>query len=148
MKMCSPESLVKKAIKEANLNLAVFADNELIYSSSDAGITSIYKFVKENLNNVNNVTNLYIGDRIVGKAGALLISILKPKYVYAAIISKSGKEILKSYKIKFEFDTEVEYIINRDKTGMCPFENAVLNVEEPLEALNKVEETLSKLRNK
>jgi hypothetical protein len=31
---------------------------------------------------------------------------------------------------------------------MCPFENAVLNVEEPLEALNKVEETLSKLRNK
>jgi hypothetical protein len=67
--------------------------------------------------------------------------------VYAAILSKSGKEILKSYKIKFEFDTEVEYIINRDKTGMCPFENAVLNVEEPLEALTKVEETLSKLRN-
>lgn len=148
MKLCSAESLVKKAIKEVNLNLAIFKDNELIYSSSDPGITPIYNFVKENFHRIDTLTNLYIGDKIVGKAGTLLMVLLKPKFVYAQILSKSGKEILERYKINFECDTETEYIINRDRTGLCPFEKAVLNIEDPINAVDKIEETLSNLRKK
>ncbi|BAL80567.1 DUF1893 domain-containing protein [Caldisericum exile] len=146
IKNCSPQNLVKKSIVEANLNLAIFMDNELIYSDTMTGISPIFNFVKENLNNLKNLKNLYIGDRIVGKAGAMLISLLKPKYVYAHILSKSGKEILERYKIDFEFDTLTNYIINRDKTGLCPFENAVLNVSDPLTAISIIEETLKKLK--
>ncbi|PMP83943.1 MAG: hypothetical protein C0175_00950 [Caldisericum exile] len=146
MKNCSPQNLVKKAIIDAKLNLAIFEENELIYSDAKSGISPIFNFVKENLNKVDNLKNLYIGDRIVGKAGAMLTVLLKPHYIYAHVLSKSGKEILERYKINFEFGTLTDYIINRDKTGLCPFENAVLNIEDPLVAIIEIEKTLKKLQ--
>lgn len=146
MKGCSPQSLVKKAILEVNLNLAIYKENELIYSDTNPGISPIFKFVSDNIKNLENLKDLYVGDRIVGKAGAMLITLLKPKYVYAHVLSKAGIEVFKKYAINFEFNEETDYIINRDKTGMCPFENAVLNVDDPMEAVKVIENTLKSLR--
>ena len=53
------------------------------------------------------------------------------KEVYADIISSHALDVFEKYKVKTYYGNLVEYIINRDKTGMCPMEKAVLEVDEP-----------------
>ena len=40
----------------------------------------------------------------------------------------------------------VEYIINRDKTGMCPMEKAVLEVDEPNTAYVVLKKKIAEMR--
>ncbi|MBR3992234.1 MAG: DUF1893 domain-containing protein, partial [Anaerotignum sp.] len=43
------------------------------------------------------------------------------------------------------YRTEVEYIINRTKTGMCPMEQTVLDVEDAEEAYEALRNKLAEL---
>lgn len=85
-------------------------------------------------------------DKAVGKAAAMLFVLLGVSEIYAAIMSRSAKKILDEYGIKYSCGEEVEYIINRKKDGMCPMENAVMDIDDPAEAPTKIKETIEKMR--
>jgi len=38
-------------------------------------------------------------------------------------MSKIAIPVLEENNVKYEYENLVDYIINRDKTGMCPMEN-------------------------
>ena len=63
-----------------------------------------------------------------------VLALLNVKAVYARILSKSAWQVFDEYGIAVEYDTLVEYIVNRKGDGMCPFESAVLNVADPTSA--------------
>lgn len=69
-------------------------------------------------------------DKVVGRATAFLYAILGIKVLYANIISKSALEVLKKHKIETEFDKLVDNIINRQGDGICPFEKAVMDIQD------------------
>lgn len=85
-------------------------------------------------------------DKAVGKAAAMLFVLLGVSEIYAVIMSRSAKKILDEYGIKYSCGEEVEYIINRKKDGMCPMENAVMDIDDPAEAPTKIKETIEKMR--
>jgi len=93
-KLWSSQNLIKKAINEVNLSFVVFNDFEILYSDVRGGVIPVFEFVKTHLEDPNFL-NLYYGDKIVGKASSMLLSLLKPKYVYAKILSEDGKHFLK-----------------------------------------------------
>ena len=54
--------------------------------------------------------------------------------------------VFEKYKIKTYYGNLVEYIINRDKTGMCPMEKAVLEVDEPNTAYVVLKKKIAEMR--
>ncbi|MCI9366395.1 MAG: DUF1893 domain-containing protein [Clostridia bacterium] len=45
------------------------------------------------------------------------------KEIFAKVMSKYAIPILKENNVKYEYENLVDYIINNNKTGMCPMEN-------------------------
>lgn len=89
-----------------------------------------------------------VSDKIVGKAAALLYSYLEVKSVYAAVMSKKGREVLLRYGIEAESDVLTEEIRNRAGDGICPMEAAVADIEEPSEAVTAIKNKIAALKKK
>ncbi len=75
-----------------------------------------------------SLTGSFVADKIVGKAAAMLLVRGGAIEVYAEIISEPALEVFKKHRVICLYGTLVPNIINRDKTGVCPMEQAVLNV--------------------
>ena len=45
------------------------------------------------------------------------------KEIYADVISQYAISVLEENNIKYEYGKKVDYIVNQDKTCMCPMEN-------------------------
>ncbi len=84
-------------------------------------------------------------DKVVGKATAFLYVLLNVKAVFAKVISKSALAVLSENNIRVEYDQLVDNIINRRGDGICPFEAAVLNIENPSAAFNAIIEKTQEL---
>ena len=85
-------------------------------------------------------------DKAVGKAAAMLFVLLGISEIYAAVMSRGAKAVFDEHGIKYSCGEEVEYIVNRQKDGMCPMERAVRDIDDPAEAPKKIKETIEKLR--
>ena len=87
-----------------------------------------------------------VADKIVGKAAALLFSILQPEALYARVLSEGGATVLEKFKIPYSCGTLTEKIVNRAGTDICPMEKTVFNIDDPQEALAALCETTARLR--
>lgn len=77
-------------------------------------------------------------DKVVGKAAAFFYVLLKVERLYAAVISKHALEVLEFYGVPVEYGELVDAIKNRKGDGFCPMETAVLEINEPDEAVAAV----------
>ncbi len=84
-------------------------------------------------------------DKVVGKATAFLYRLLKVKAVYAEVISKVALQILEKGNIAVEYGVLVENIRNRRGDGVCPFEEAVLAIEDEKEAYLAIRRKMEEL---
>lgn len=116
---------------------------ETVYTSKERGVKTLLSFVEDKI----DVSGYYCADRVVGKGAAFLYVLLNVREVHACVISRCAKEVLTAYGIGVTYDTLVDRIANRDKTGFCPIEEAVINICEPTLALNAIKEKLLTLRS-
>jgi len=75
-----------------------------------------------------------VADKVVGKAAAFLFVYGKVKAVHAGVLSAAAKAVLEKYEVPFTYDVLTDKILNRDKTGFCPMETKVWDIETPEEA--------------
>ena len=75
-----------------------------------------------------------VADKVVGKAAAFLFVLGEVEKLHACVLSVPAKEVLERYGIDFTYDTLTEKILNRDKTGFCPMETKVWDIDTPEEA--------------
>lgn len=87
----------------------------------------------------------YVADKVVGKAAAFLYVLMKVKEIHATVLSKPAYDVLCSNDIIVTYNEMVPAIKNRDNTGFCPMESAVLAINEPNQAHAKIVETREKL---
>lgn len=85
-------------------------------------------------------------DKVVGKATALLYVLLGVRAVWAPVMSEAAVQVLQRYDIEAHCDTVTPAIVNRNRSGLCPMETAVRNIDDPHTALLAIQETLKKLR--
>lgn len=81
-----------------------------------------------------------VADKIVGRAAAAIFVAGGVKKVYASVMSGGAKALLEKNGVEAGAGETVETIINRDKTGMCPMESAVKELQD----VEKMVETLRK----
>ncbi len=85
-------------------------------------------------------------DKVVGKAAAFLYIALGIRRVFALTVSESAYRLMCEQGVEVEYEALVSRILNRDGTGFCPMESAVLGESDPIYAIEKIRATLSKLR--
>lgn len=81
-------------------------------------------------------------DKVVGKATAFLYVLLGVRTVYAPVISAPALAVLQRFGVDASCDKVVEAIFNRDRTGFCPMETAVRDLDDPAAAYARVLEVL------
>ena len=123
-------------------------DYTCVIAKDDNTFTSKARGVKPLLDLLDAGTDLrdaIAADKVIGKAAAFLYVLLGVSFVYAGVISKPALGVFEKYGIECEFDTLVDAIENRTKTGFCPMETTVWNIEEPEGVPELLKETLRRL---
>lgn len=119
-------SVIKKNL--LNHSLVVVKKNKVeVYDGR--GLKPLVNYVKN-----NNFDNAYAGDRVIGKASALLFVYGGVEFVYTPLISKPAVEIFEKYHVSYEADRVVDNIKNRSGDDLCPMEKKVKHIENPDEA--------------
>lgn len=139
--MNSDLHLARETLKHGQYT-CVLCRGELIYTSRHRGVRPLLEL----LECAQSFAGFSAADKVVGKATAFLYVLLGVQAVYTQVVSTPAMAVLERHGISLEYAARVEAISNRDKTGFCPMESAVRNIEDPEQALAAVRETLRKLQ--
>lgn len=90
-------------------------------------------------------TGFSAADKVVGKATAYLYVLMGVRSVYAPVMTEAASAILDQYSISHFSDDLTSVILNRQKTGLCPMETAVKDIDDADLALTAIREAFAKL---
>ena len=133
---------VKDEFKSGKYTLVIGKD-EIIIKSELTGIKPLINL----LDDKKDCKWFSAADKIVGRAAAFLYILLEIKNLYAEVISKGAVELLKKAGINFEYKILTEFIENRNKNGICPMDEACLNVDNPKNAYEAIKQKLKFLQS-
>ena len=112
--------IVKKRLEDTSASLVVMNKNGEIREFYNRRVIDIVSLIKSGENYLDGAI---IADKVIGKVASTLLVLAGVKEIYAKTISEYAIEVLENNNIKYSFGNRVDYIINNDKTGMCPMEN-------------------------
>ncbi len=95
-----------------------------------------------------NCRGMFAADKVVGRAAAFLYVLLEVREVYALVMSECAEEVLLRFGVAYSFEERVPAIRNRAGDGFCPMEQAVLEIDEPNDALLAIKKRLAELQEK
>lgn len=119
----------------------VLRRGDTVYTATERGVKPLVRWLAEGL----DTRDFSAADRVVGRATAYLYRLLGVTEVYARVMSRAAAEVLEDGGIRHSCDSLVDNIINRQGTGICPFEAAVLHIGDPETALTAIREKMAEL---
>ena len=130
--MTSSLMAAKKCLEEKNSTCAVYLEKENRFLvSHERGIKPVLNWIRQK---PDILRGSFVADRVIGKAAALLMIYGGVQEVYGGIISRHAQDCFQHWDVPCFYGSIVPYIINRDKTGMCPMEQRSLTITTPEEA--------------
>lgn len=137
------ESLKKaKELLSEGKDTCVLVKDDVVLTSRVRGVQPFLDWLTDG----TDLSGFSVADRAVGKAAAFLHVLCGIKEVYTPVVSSPAAGVLERFGIKAIYDLKVEAISNRAKTGTCPMEQAVMNIDNPKDALEAVKKRLAELR--
>lgn len=138
-------SNLTKAIEQlkSGAYTCVLCEGDTIYTSTERGVKPLLDW----LDNGIDLKGFSAADKVVGKAAAFLYVLLGVKEVYSPVMSESAFYTFERNGIQPYCDKSVKNIINRAGTGFCPMEEAVMDVTEPKEAIDRIKKRLIAMQN-
>lgn len=133
----------KNALSDGNFTCVV-CDGFNEYTSTMRGVAPLLKWLDEGI----NLQGFSAADKVVGKGAAYLYILLEVKEIYANVISRPALETLKKHNIPTSYAILTEAVKNRDNTGLCPIESAVMNIDNPHDALTAIRNKLELLKSR
>jgi len=122
---------LKQRFSESDYKCLILRNGEEVFSSVGRGIYPIVQ-------GLSKMKGAAVADRIIGRAAALLCVHGEALAVYADVITESAAEVFAEYGILFEFGEITDKILNRDQTGLCPFEILAQETTCPKQMLGRV----------
>lgn len=96
------------------------------YTSFERGVKPLVAWLESGI----DLHGFSAADKVVGKGAAFLYVLLGIKALYACVISMPALALLQQYGISVEYGTKTPHIINRKGDGICPFEEAVMDIDD------------------
>lgn len=109
------------------------------------GVSDLYNLLN---NDPQLLAGASIADKVVGKGAAALMILGGVTWVYSDVISRQALKLFSASDIAVSFSTEVENIINRSQTGICPIEALCADCTTAEECLPKIIQFLNQLPTK
>lgn len=120
----------------------VVCRGDTVHTTSQRGVAPLLSW----LDSETDLTGFSAADRVVGRGAAFLYCLLGVNAVHARIMSLPAAEVLRAHNIHAAADLFVEGIINRAGDGPCPFEAAVMDIQNPQDALAAIRAKRAALR--
>ena len=111
---------LKEILHQKNASLVVCYKNGEIKEYYQDRITDIKNILKEDENALKEAV---IADKVIGKVAASILAVAGVTEIYTDVISEFAIPALEENNIKYTYLKKVDYIRNKDNTGMCPMEN-------------------------
>lgn len=111
---------LKEILHEKKASLVVCYENGDIKEYYQDRIKDINNILKEDENALKGAV---IADKVIGKVASSILTVAGVKEIYADVMSKYAILVLEENNVKYEYLEEVDFIRNKDNTGMCPMEN-------------------------
>lgn len=115
---------LKEILHEKNASLVVCYSNGEIKEYYQDRIIDIKNILQADANSLQGAV---IADKVIGKVAGSILTVAGVKEIYADVISSLAIPILEANNVKYEYETKVDYIRNKDNTGMCPMEHRYQN---------------------
>lgn len=119
----------------------VLVRGETVLTARHRGVKPLMQWLEEG----PDVRGFRAADKVVGKAAACLYVLLGIHAVHAGVISEPAIAVLRENGIAVSFDRCVEAIRNRNNTGFCPMEQAVIGITSPSQAPEQIRQALARL---
>lgn len=132
-------SRAKAILSEGFTFVGVCGDE--IKTSNERGVRPLLSLLDSGV----SLEDFSCADKVVGKGAAHLYVLLKPKHLYADVISTPALDLLIKNNVSIEYGTLCDEIKNRTKTGRCPIETATLDIDDSTCALDIIRSTLDNL---
>lgn len=126
------------------VSLVFVRQGELILQCQGIGIRPLLEQL-ENTALLPLMDGSVLGDRVVGKAAALLALRGGVVGVYSPLMSRPAEELLRMHGIPVAYRRMVTHILNRTGDGTCPMEQAVENLWDPEQAPGVLRHRLEEL---
>ena len=136
-KTVSHEELL--ALAKGHDLVAVFPDGR-IETYNGRGLGPLLKHLE-----TGNLKDAQMYDKVTGRASALLLAYGQAKSLHTGMLSKEAVPILQKYGISYSADKEVDFILNRAKTGSCPMETAARNLDDAQQAYSILKSAYAEL---
>lgn len=128
-------------IDENAASCVVIKDNRIVKTAYDAGLKPLIALYHEDA-----LKDALVVDKIIGKAAAMVLVLGGAKQAYGRSVSRAALEYLRLHGIAADGREIIEQISNRRGDGICPMERAVMDITDPREGLNRLEETIASMR--
>ena len=115
---------IKNILNQKDASLVVCYSNGEIKEYYNDRIIDIKNIL---IQDSNALKGAIIADKVIGKVAASLLIVAGVKKVYANVMSKLAIPFLEENGVEFEYKELVDYIRNKDNTGMCPMENRYMD---------------------
>lgn len=120
----------------------VVCKNGKVYAEKGIGVKPLLFFLRQNPRFFSGAS---VADKVIGKAAALLLIYSGVSAVYGEVMSESAIEMLEQYGVPYSYGTLVPVILNRRSDDLCPLEQAVKQIDNPVKALLAVENRVAEL---
>ena len=120
----------------------VISCGEELFFATDRGVKPLLNW----LDSGANMAGASAADKVVGRATAFLYCLLRVSRVYAGVMSRPAAQVLEENGIDAHWGKLVDGIINRRGTGPCPFEDAVMHITDPQEALTAIRNRMAQMQ--
>lgn len=131
----------KEILSEGGYTCVICSDGDT-QTSTLRGVAPLLKWLDEG----RNLSEYSAADKVVGKGAAYLYILLEIKELYAHIISRPAYDTLKKYSIPVTYTSMTEAVRNRDNTGFCPIETAVMDIGNPKDALTAIKRKIEDMK--
>lgn len=115
-----------KTLVDGGASVVVARDGIIIDRREGRGISPIVELL-----DMSKLNRAVVYDRIIGRAAAAVCILGGAKKVCATVMSEGAKELLQAHGIETLAVETTARIINREKTGDCPMEQAVKGCDDP-----------------
>jgi len=123
-----------KDILHAGDYTCVLCRGDDVYTSAFRGVKPLVQWLRSG----TDFSGFSGADKVIGRATAFLYLLLGIGSVYTHVISRPALGVFQAHGIHVEYGQLVDNIINRKGDGLCPFEAAVLEIQNPGDAYEAI----------
>ena len=129
--------VARDILSKTDCSIAVVKNGNILTKKQGDGMRPILEAIDELR---EDMQGSIVGDRILGKASALLCVYSKVTGVYSPQATKTAIAVLIRAGILSQTEETIPYIKNRDGDNLCPFEKMLVDVDSPDEAFKILKE--------